>query len=460
MELKKPNQISIKLNGSVVQPKKETSNPKESRIPFVPAPVVHLSEEVSEKKHESKLQMLEETLISEENTTEESSTEEDALFRLNQLRSQDTSKRTSYEKPDEFNYEGPIIDLEGDDDQQHYSWYERLRTKRLPTPKGIKGSLPSFTQAPWFRVVASTVGAVALGLVFGFTVLMVFKEEQLSQSYKTVLGETLQIPGKTEQTGSIDQTAVTQPTGQDTTSQPETGQTELVQQPIQSEEMVQTVVTVPEQHFFLAQTGVFSDRASAEPAIEPLEKQGLPYFLYEIDGKHHLFVATAPTRDEILGIASFLKISKTEVYIKELTFPQMEREWELSQRLIAPDPSIPDSNKVEVFFSNGFELSRSLSAYSSKVLNQSSNQQSITAEEETDLRDLHRRFLDESRAVLAGIPKSSQPQFKNMIDGLNQAVTAMTGLKTQNATPYAWQVQKGVFQFVENYVTWSKSSQP
>ncbi|MGC5326612.1 hypothetical protein [Brevibacillus sp. SYSU BS000544] len=454
MELKKPNQISIKLNGSAVQPKKETSKPREGRKPFIPSPAMHLPEEASGEIRELQPQVLDESLKSAENFAEESTAEEDALFRLNQLRYQSTFNRTSQEDPDESNFHGPILDLDGDDEHADSTWLERLRTNRLNVQKGIKRSMPPFTRTPWFRVMASTVGAVALGLVFGFTVLMVFKEEQLSQSYKTVLGETLQIPGKQEQTTAA------QGQDQGTTSLPEASQSESPPQPITSEEMIQTVVSVPEQQFYLAQAGVFSDIASAELAIEPLQKQGFPHFLYEIEGKHHLFVATAPTRDEILGIASFLKNSKMEVYIKELAFPAMEKEVNLPQLLVAPDPTIPDSNKVEAFLTNGFELTRSLSAYSSKVLNQSGKQQPITTEEETKLRDLHRRFLDDSRAVQAGIPKVLQPQFKNMIDGLNQAVTAMTGLKTQNATPYAWQVQKGVFQFVENYVAWSKSSQP
>lgn len=476
MELKKPNQISIKLNGSTVQSNqgesksnnKSTASPSyKTKTTMTTIPTTQQFNSATEITTLQETPYRKEEFLSQREELEQTETfieEEDALSRLNQLRYQSEAKQQPLEYVEsnsetnrDFDFEqymdGPIVDLEGHADREDATWYDRLRTNRSGFRKGLKGSVPPIMQTGWFRMLASTVGAVALGLLFGFTVLMVFKEEQLSQSYKTVLGETLQIPGPTKQT-----TDTLAPSTGTVGSVPANSQSETTQQQLNPEEMIQSVVSVPEQSFYLAQAGVFSDRTSAEPAIEPLQKQGFPHFLYEIEEKQHLFVATAPTRDEILGIASFLKNSKMEVYIKELAFPSLEIEMKLPQSLVAADPSAPDSNKVEAFFANGFELTRSLSAYSSKVLNQGGNQQPISAEEENKLRDLHRRFLDEGRAIQAGIPQEWQPLFKNMIDGLNQAVTAMTGLKTQNATPYAWQVQNGVFQFVENYVSWSKST--
>ena len=102
MELKKPNQISIKLNGSAVQPKKEKSIPTESRKPFipVPAPAVDLPLESSEEIFPIHQQSNDESLNSVEISVE-STTEEDAMFRLNQLRSQTTVKQTIHEQPDE-----------------------------------------------------------------------------------------------------------------------------------------------------------------------------------------------------------------------------------------------------------------------------------------------------------------------------------------------------------------------
>ncbi len=427
MDGKKPNQISIKLNGSNLALKPER-------------PQNHVTTAATGVMTVSKTRSVEP--VEADNPVD---TEEDALMRLNQLREQGAAAKF---KPDStFVQDGPIIEWEDEQATENASWSSRLAGFLL---RQRSGAFPPFTRAPWFKMMASTFGAISLGLVFGFAVLMIFKEEQLSQSYKTVLGETLQIPtnpgqvvGKAaDETGKL--------------GKPGVSQAESPAQPLEAQPTVQTVLSVPEQRFFLAQAGVFQDIASAQSVIDPLTRQGYPHFFYEVDGKQHLFVAMAASRDEILGLANQFKNNQMDVYIKEVTFPAVEKEVQLPQTFVNSDSAKPDQNRVESFFQSGFELARALLLYSTPVLNQESGSSPVSTEEETKLRDLHRKFVDEGRVVQGSVPAEWQPLMKNMIDGLNQAVEATSGLATANSQSYAWQVQNGLFQYVSNYVEWTK----
>jgi hypothetical protein len=101
-------------------------------------------------------------------------------------------------------------------------------------------------------------------------------------------------------------------------------------------------------------------------------------------------------------------------------------------------------------------LARSLSILSSRVANDSQGQKRIPQEEEASAKELHLRFLEESRACEAVIPEQWKPFVTEMVNGINQAFTAMTKAKTDNAQPYAWQAQGGILRYYENYMNFTR----
>jgi hypothetical protein len=293
-------------------------------------------------------------------------------------------------------------------------------------------------RGPVLKALLTTGGAVSIGLLFGFLVLTVFTQEQLSQSYQTVLNGTVQ-------------SLTAQDVGQKAPSPSQNG-------PVlpASGEAAGTEETVslelPEQRYFLAQAGAFQPDVPAGAAIEPLEKQGLPHMLYHGGDKQYLFAAAAPTRDEILGFASVLKAKGIEVYVKEMAFPEVKRN--VSVKRAESATQHPDMNS---FFLTGLQMARTLASQSSQVAN--SAQPVLPEKVGADLKEQHRRFLEESRA--AQVPEDWQPLFTGMVNGLNQAVTAqekmaeaVAGKKTDSAESYAWQVQAGVLAYLENYNKW------
>jgi hypothetical protein len=293
-------------------------------------------------------------------------------------------------------------------------------------------------RGPVLKALLTTGGAVSIGLLFGFLVLTVFTQEQLSQSYHAVLNGTVQ-------------SLTAQDVGRNTSSQSPTGPALPAGGEAAGPE-VTVSLQLPEQRYFMAQAGAFQPDAPAGAAVEPLEKQGLPHMLYHGGDKQYLFAAAAPTRDEILGFASVLKAKGIEVYVKETVFPEVKRN--VSVKRAEEASQHPDMNS---FFLTGLQMARTLASQSSQVVN--SAQAAFPDKEGADLKEQHRRFLEASRA--AQIPEDWQPLFTGMVNGLNQAVTAqekmaeaVAGKKTDSSESYAWQVQAGVLAYLENYNKW------
>jgi hypothetical protein len=285
-----------------------------------------------------------------------------------------------------------------------------------------------------------TGGAVAIGLVFGLLVLSVFGEEQLSRSYQSVLSDTVTTFSAGGTGGKTDGMKAAGPTPPEAAGTNAAGTEQAVE------------LRLPEERLHVAQTGVFQPEASAAEAIKPLDKAGIPHFLYKGEDKQYLFAAAAPTRDAVLGFASSLKARGMDVYVKELVLPGFSGSVSVKGAEGTAQPA-----DLNAFFQTGLEMARTLAGQSGHVI--SSAQPALSAEEASALKEQHRRFLEQSRAVSA--PESWQSLFAGMVNGMNQAVQArdkmaeaIAGSKTASAESYAWQVQAGVLTFWENYANW------
>ncbi len=302
-----------------------------------------------------------------------------------------------------------------------------------------------FLGRPGFRLLLTTIGGVAVGLLFGFVVLTVFTQEQMSRTYLSVLDGTVQtLTAPNPQGGeAADGNGAKPADAADTSSQASGG-------------AVTMAVHLPEQTFIMAQAGVFSSADAAGQAVSSLKQQGLPHFVYESAGKQYLFVATAPNRDDILGLATFYKNRQMDVYVKEWKLPGLDKPLALKQAL--PKAADGSSDKLESFFADGTELARNLAAWSSRTVNGQQKDKPVDAEELAKWKETHLRFVEEGRAVQAALPDDLQPYVTGMVNGLNQAMTALDQLKPANAESYAWQVQAGVLAYLENCARWVQTT--
>ncbi|MDN4092563.1 hypothetical protein QYF48_06955 [Brevibacillus agri] len=364
--------------------------------------------------------------------------ENDAWERMMQLRG--AAQRETSREP------GPILDdspeLEETQEQE-----ELLGAYSSSGKNPAKRFLAFWPKTPIWRTVLTTGGAVAIGLLFGFLVLSVFTQEEFSQSYGSVLSETVQTLTAQEAKGGQagGQEALAGPGSSEAGAGTAAGNTA-------SGEQQNVSLQVPQISMFVAQAGVFQPDASPQSAVEPLAKAGIPHLLYKDGSKQYMFAAAAPTRDAVLGFAASLKNKGMDVYVKEFAFPAFQGAVPVSKPAAATE-----GPNVQQFFDNGVKLAQALSAQSGLII--TSGQLSASAQETADLKEWHRQFLEESRLIQ--VQDAWKPLFEGMVNGINQALAARdkmaeasAGKKGESAESYAWQVQAGVLGYLESYASW------
>jgi hypothetical protein len=392
----KTSRVTVKLNGERIENKAQATVTLSTPPPTVP-------------------NMKPETPVNQSKKARE----EDAFERLLQLRG--TASQTS--RREALNDVPTLPEALLDGDEEPF----RRRRMRLKTPA--------------MKTLLTAGSAVSIGLLFGFLVLTVFTQEQLSQSYRSVLSGTMQ-------------TLTAQELGQrPASSQDLVGPVQPTSQSQKLTDGKSIALQLPEQSFFLAQAGAFQLDAPEDAAVAPFDKQGIPHLMYRGDDKLYVFAAAAPTRDGILGFASSLKAKGTEVYVKEMTFPGLQKDV-----TVMPTAGAPQAPDLNAFFLTGWDMVRTLAAQSADVVT-ATQTAPASATEVAALKENHRRFLEESRAVQT--PEEWKPFFTGMVNGMNQAMSAqakmqeaVAGKKTANAESYAWQVQAGVLAYLENYTKW------
>ncbi|WP_103108263.1 hypothetical protein [Brevibacillus reuszeri] len=357
----------------------------------------------------------------------------DAMDRMKQLR-----EMGEREAP----REAEMPDFIEQHEDSHQASHHDFEEKKFGKTK-VSQLFSYFPKGPVLQTVLTTGGAIAVGLLFGFLVLTVFTKEEFSESYRTVLEDTVQtlsaaspatdnqklagpvLPGEA---GSVVGGATPAPS-------PSAGNASEIQ------------LQLPQINMFVAQAGVFQKDAAPDTVAQPLDKMGIPHLVYKDSAKQYMFAAAAPTRDAVLGFATSLKNKGMDVYVKEFAFPAFQGTLPVAQTSgAAPD--------VSGFFSKGVKLIQTLSSHSGLII--TTGQLSSSPQETASLKEQHRQFLESSRLVQ--VPEAMKPQYTAMVNGIDQAMAARekmaeasAGKKVESAESYAWQVQAGVLEYLEGY---------
>ncbi len=450
MQAKSRHSISVKLNGQATEPELSSTIPPRSVQPqktMGSKPASPLPERSEQR---------EEPIPPEESAL-------DRLFVIRQeLQRESIKKRPVQESPAPAPlYPDQLLKEEGSrsDNQEAYFLGRGVsRTRRFGTKPGL-------------HLLFSVAGAIALGLLFGFIVLSVFMQEQLSRSYHNVIDGTVQaltheLPGqeqKPAETGTGTFAAANGRTGTFAAANGGTGtiaaasggkgaqqapanspSTALAGQPV--------AVHVPAQTLFMAQGGAFATSAAATEGAKPVEEKGFPHMIFETADKSYLFLAAATTRDQILSLATLLKSAGLDVYVKEVTFPAVQSEIHLN--LPAEQSAETVKTQLNDFLQTGFDIARMLAEGAGGLTLNSHVAQA--KDQDARLKELHRRFLEEGRTIQAIAPDAQKAAVNGMISGITQAVESYSQVKQANVDSHAWQVQKGVLGFMESYLQWSR----
>ncbi|WP_139490271.1 hypothetical protein [Brevibacillus dissolubilis] len=485
MEANRNNRISIKLNPQAPQAPKE-AKPKKEQPSIKKREEAHSDylfietqpDETIEESGSTTPQVTEDPFLIQPDTTTAADEENDltgeseAMERLNQLRGQLQTERTS--APSTRDYiatRDPMVNAEREhgreslyedktETESHYLLYDLMDESEDSDQKHGLGSIvhdwfqrftsnnSTLSRNPLLRTLVSMFGAVTLGLIFGFIVLTVFMQENSAPKSQEVAAVTAPADGQPAGDAAVaTEPAPGQPADPNISETGGAGEGERV--PV--------AVELPEQSFFMVQAGVFSDGEAAQTAIQPLDSQGFPHFMYEMtDGKKHLFIAAASSRDQILGMASFYKEKQMEVFVKEVKMAAERTNLELTQAPTLNVGTAANQGPLYEFFQSGANLSKELTTWSSQVINNPAETKAMPKEQLDKLTSLHRQFLEQSRLIQPLLPKEAQPHATEMINSLNKAVTTVKELKSNNAVSYAWQVQKGILTYLEHYAAWVK----
>lgn len=330
---------------------------------------------------------------------------EDALHRLAELRQATVSSGPQ----ENLSHQG-VVDLP--DENSKWSWEEAAEPG---ASYGIRKSGGRTRRTVLISWVSSLIGAVIVGLCFGFLVLALFRYDQ---------PQTANLPLDTRHT----------------VQSPNAGSNA-----VHTSEKGSLSLNWKGETFSMVQVGVFTETDAMRQLTDTLKAEGYPSFVYELNGKRHVFVALAANRDEVLGIGSLLKERGLEVFVKEVQLPDLNL-------ILEGKDSQNNIRILEDMIRQGMELSRHLSLWSSKALNQpGENSAALTASTEQELLRVHRAFLTDVNRLDTALPAEWKPYVNGMVNGLNQSVTALPHLKEKQAASYAWQVQAGVLSFLQHY---------
>lgn len=440
MEKKGAARISIKLTGQMHE------QPKHSVVPDMKRGVSLPQQREEDLPHERRAVQEPVSATAQppgEDQRLQLAQEMNAIDRLQQIRSE---LMTHAEPPASADTGGEARrELAGVQDESDFAADEPGAYSSAPRRSNRSSYLRS-NPLKWF---VSAISAIAVGLLFGFLVLALFTQGQLNESYRSVIGETIQ-------------SATTLPPGQPGTTAPEQAGEN---QPFPGQPIQPLFLQLPERRLFMAQVGAFKEKETAQVAIDSLVEKGYPHFLFEADESYYLFTATTSNRDDILGLASSFKNKGMDVYVKEVVLPGLKKELALTAE-DKDTSTLLDQTKLQTFFENGMELSGTVTNWSGRFL---SDPQSggLSPENEQTIKELHRKFLDASGALQSAAPQDWQAHLTGMINGLNKAVAAVEQTKSaikagkiDNAQSHAWQIQNGAISFLEHYTLWAKKQQP
>lgn len=271
----------------------------------------------------------------------------------------------------------------------------RLKSGRERNAKGFIG------------VFAAVIGAIALGIVFGFIVLSFFKSGMMDNpdTSKPSISqmaekETMQMnPQETAETGTIPTTTVS--------------------------------ITLPASTYYMVQGGVFQDQASAAPILEKIKSKGWPSS-FSGEKPAYLFLGLAANRDHALAIANHFQ--EMDVYIKEFSVESKTVLAELKQGATTNQEEWDQWFKQEQIFVSaiGDAIGKGLTA--GKL---DDNQwKSIT--------DAHRALLQYGRGWVNKLPGSQQSLGNRLLNDYTKGVSAMERYQKQPEAGHLWQAEQAL----------------
>ncbi|WP_134700018.1 hypothetical protein [Ammoniphilus sp. YIM 78166] len=286
------------------------------------------------------------------------------------------------------------------------SYKSRTRSSREDQAKRMVG------------VAASVIGAVALGLIFGFVVLGFFKSGLLDKSStpaanianpQNMASAPSQVQGGPDAVSPAE--ATTPPEGQ--------------------AEGSTVSITLPSQNMFVVQGGVFQDQKSASPMLDRIKAKGWPSSLVG-DKPIHLFLGMAAVRDHALAMAAPYK--EMDVYIKE---------WGEESRTVTVALK-PGASTNQEEWDQWFQFEATMVQAMGSAITEGLTTGKLSGETMKKVTDAHRNMLQQGRLVVSKLPQEQQSLGNRLLNDISKGVSALERYQKQPTEGYAWQAQQAL----------------
>lgn len=284
-------------------------------------------------------------------------------------------------------------------------------------------------RSPWFRMGMAVFSAAGLGVVLGFVVLSVFVNGNLdSKAVLQNVNHNLHAPSEIQQEGQR-------------AGQPEGQQKEIDMNSNSSSAATPAPISlnIPEKTLYMVQAGVFSNPASAEPAVSFFHSKNWPIILTEGDAPR-LFAGVAGQQAEAAEIARYYKEQNVEIFVKEWKVPGVN--------LALGEEQAKSAQQLKSFLLDGQALLEQISAANVRGLRDGMQ---VEQAEWSTFIEKHRRFLQAGREGLHSFPAEVQKLGEQMSNDMTRAITAMEGYRKQPVVSYLWQAQQGLLSYIAGY---------
>lgn len=271
----------------------------------------------------------------------------------------------------------------------------------------------------WYKVLASVIGAVATGALFGYLVLALFTGDQTGGAVDSVN------MAANAQSSLDDANSDGNLSGSTTGLSPSTNG---------ANDIGGTVpVNIPAATYYMLQYGVFSSKDGLDEAIAGLNDKGLAAAQLASNDDFRVFIGMAGDRSNALMLNQIL--ADMELYVKEINQPA------ISSLTFAGDAST-----AETFFRQTRELIDKLGNMTVAKLVQSTDGVG-------DWSDLHQKWTQTSARMESGVvDNDGRTSLHKLQQAINTAVIASGEYEKNNSDAHLWSIQTALMEaiFVQN----------
>jgi len=206
-------------------------------------------------------------------------------------------------------------------------------------------------------------------------------------------------------------------------------------------ELYVTEVKIPEKVLYMLQYGAFAQAEGARKAASELRELGMAAVEEHLE-QHRVYAAIAPSKEDAMGLSSFLKNKQVDLYVRTLHRPAVDR-------LIFRG----DAEAVRQFIAQSDAVNEWLMSQSIAYLEKNASEAFSTVGTEQLQRE-HIKWTRQMGVVEKGIPNRSKTAWVELVRGMNTAISALNEYNKHPSLSHLWKVQQAVIVYQAAETAW------